>query len=146
MFIVRRPEAVRTGWSFKILTIPKREDREPLCAEEAPDPLAGNMPSLPTILLCRAKMLHCLPLALLSGTLQEGVLGPYRSPAPPFSQKDLSDTPKSLAARSQNPAPSSGQENLWFQGRGTFCGFGRPAFQAPLNPLLSPSAPMPESW
>ena len=28
MFIVRRPEAVRTGWSFKILTIPKREDRE----------------------------------------------------------------------------------------------------------------------
>lgn len=70
------------------------------------------------------------------------------SPAHPLSQKDLRDTPhppplptRPLALQSQHPAPSLGQENLWFQGKGAPSAVLEVLpYRPPLNPLLSLSA------
>lgn len=98
-------------------------------------------PSLPSTLPCRAKMRPCLPPAFVS--LQEGPgrgsrVPQEHSPARPFSQKDLGDSPKLLALQSEHPAPSSGGENPsssreW----GPLLQLRRPCLTDPSGPLAS---------
>ena len=94
------------GGLLRALQSPRqREDWGPLCGEAALAPAAAAKPSFHTLEGSRAKMLMA---GRSSNILQE------HSPAYLFGQKNLCKHPTPEAVGLTAPAPSLGQENLWF--------------------------------